>query len=235
MKLSVCDDNREYRALLAEQVQKACAKRGTPFSVDAFSPEELSERLDSGFDYDVIFLDIEMGSYDGIELARRINEVNLACSIVFVTNHLNLATEVYDVHHTYFILKSELDKRLPRALDRAIGRIPQNHADQIVITTRSHKLSLQTCNIIYADVYGHKLTIHHTGDKVFSTYQTLKWFQKQLPDFIKIHNSFLVNPAHIRSLNNGACLLSNGVSLPCSRSCSKQAAAMYSQYLASLF
>lgn len=235
MKLSVCDDNTEYLTYLTEQITNICGERGITASIDTFSPEELSERLKQrNFDYDIIFLDIRMNTYDGISLAKRINDIDLSCSIVFVSNYLNLATEVYDVRHTYFILKSELEQRLPLALDRALNNVSQDLAGQITITSNSHKIRLQADNILYAEVYGHRLTIYYSGDKSFHTYQTLKWLHRQLPYFIKIHSSYLVNPTYILSLGNGVCALTNGTSLPNSRSYAKKAAEDYSRYLASL-
>jgi two-component SAPR family response regulator len=60
-----------------------------------------------------------MGTYNGIDFASKINQIAPSCIIIFISNYLNYATEVYDVAHVYFILKSELNERLPRALEKA--------------------------------------------------------------------------------------------------------------------
>lgn len=235
MKLAVCDDNREYLTYLKEQIKIWFAQKEIKMTTDIFSPDKLLTKLEKvQFEYDIVFLDIKMGNYDGIRLAKMINEVTPHCRIVFITNYLELATEVYDVSHTYFILKSELKKRLPLALEKAVGEAIREDTKHIMITSNSHRICLFAKDILYADVYGRKVTIYLAKGEEYVTNQALKKLHDKLPDFLRIHNSFLVNPAHIRILTKETCTLSDSTILPVSRTYSKKASENYSRYLATL-
>ncbi len=235
MKIAICDDNTEYLSFLTEQVKTYIAENDPSISVNTFPPDSLMIQLENNrFDYNIILLDIKMGSYDGIYIAKLINDTAPLCNIIFVTNYLDLATEVYDVSHTYFILKSELKKRLPVALNRAVRKVCDDSSKYVIIKNNSRNICLDSKDITYAEVYGKKLTIHLSDGEKYIANQALKKLQEQLDDFIRIHNSFLVNPSYIRSLTKDLCHLSEGISLPVSRTYSKKAMDAYNRYLASI-
>ena len=161
MKIAICDDNTEYLSFLTEQVKTYIAENDPSISVNTFPPDSLMIQLENNrFDYNIILLDIKMGSYDGIYIAKLINDTAPLCNIIFVTNYLDLATEVYDVSHTYFILKSELKKRLPVALNRAVRKVCDESSKYVIIKNNSRNICLNSKDITYAEVYGKKLTIH---------------------------------------------------------------------------
>lgn len=236
MRIAACDDNSDYLDFLVGQITKytdGC--HYTNVSVDSFLPDELLELLENGkFNYNIILLDIIMGSYDGIDIARKINKAAPACSIIFISNYLDMAIEVYDVSHIYFILKSELEKRLPSALEKAALHFTNENGKYINIISNSRNICLNSKDIAYAEIYGKKLTIHLTDGESYISNLALKKLHEQLPDFIRIHNSYLINPLYIRSISKDSCSLSNGIALRVSRTYSKKAAEDYNRYLASI-
>lgn len=235
MKIAVCDDNKEYLNYLSEQIRKYFSEQDLPISIDTYSPFALSRKLETNrFEYSIIFLDIKMGAYDGIYIAKKINSLAPWCNIIFVTGYLELATEVYDADHIYFILKTELTERLPYALQRAFSKTQQEDLKQISVTCNSQKFNLTIKNILYADIWGRKLTIHLVNGNQYVSNQALKKLHSQLPDFLRVHNSYLVNPIYVQSLTNDTCLLQNGLALPVSRTYQKKATEAYNHYLASL-
>lgn len=69
----------------------------------------------------VAVLDIRMAGMDGIELAKRLNALVPGCAIIFLTAYLSYAPDVYETRHVYFVLKSELDRRIGSALRAALA------------------------------------------------------------------------------------------------------------------
>lgn len=235
MKIAICDDNTEYLSFLEAQVREYTSDINPPASTDSFTPDEMIEQLENGrFNYNIILLDIIMGPYDGIDMARKINDIAPSCSIIFISNYLDMATEVYDVSHTYFILKSELNKRLPSALEKAVSQSVNEAGRYINIISGSQNICLSTKDITYAEIYGKKLTIHLLSEESYTSNLALKRLNEQLTDFIRIHNSYLINPAYIRSISTDSCSLSNGITLRVSRTYSKKASEAYNRYLASI-
>lgn len=235
MKLAICDDNMDYVAYLNNQIKIWFAQKEKKVTIDIFSPGNLVLELEKvHFEYNIIFLDVKMGKYDGIRLAEMINTYAPHCSIVFVTKYLELATEVYDVCHTYFILKSELKKRLPLALEKAVSAATYENARHIIITSNSQKVCLPVKDILFAEVCGRKVTVWLLKGEKYITNYALKKLHEELPDFLRIHNSFLVNPEHILALAKDTCTLSDKTMLPVSRTYAKKVSDGYSRYLAAL-
>lgn len=237
MRIAVIDDNKEYSDYLTEEILTWFTETKSTFktSITPLTPGDFLTRLEKHeCNFDIIFLDIKLGAYNGIDLANMVNQINPKCCIVFITNYLNLATEVYDVQHTYFILKTELKKRLPLALEKTIETVLSfKEKNYFLIMHNSHKIRLDSEDLIYAEVYGRKLTLHLTKEELTCNY-TLKNLHSQLPDFLRIHNSYLVNPAFVRSLTKDSCLLNTQTTLPVSRTFQKKASESYNHYLASL-
>lgn len=78
------------------------------------SKEEIKlYRFDNGFDfletykgdYDVIFLDIEMPLIDGLEVAKKLREIDAAVPLIFVTVMAQLAIKGYEISAMDFIVK----------------------------------------------------------------------------------------------------------------------------------
>ena len=71
---------------------------------------------------DIAVLDIQMESMDGIELAKRINEIAPECQVIFLSGHIEYASKVYDAEHVFFVLKSQSETYLKGALEKAMHR-----------------------------------------------------------------------------------------------------------------
>ncbi len=67
---------------------------------------------------DVAFLDIEMRDMNGIELAKKINDIHPHANIIFVTGHKEYAMEAYSVYPAGYILKPVDEKEVKKALSK---------------------------------------------------------------------------------------------------------------------
>ena len=54
---------------------------------------------------DVAFLDIELGSMDGIELGKKLKERNPKINLIFVTGYLDYAVPAYALHASGYLTK----------------------------------------------------------------------------------------------------------------------------------
>ena len=108
--IAICDDE----LLHARQTQAAIRRCEAQAVTRCFETPLalLAAVTQQGYAPRVAVLDIRMAGMDGIELAKRLNALVPGCAVIFLTAYLSYAPDVYETRHVYFVLKSELDRRI---------------------------------------------------------------------------------------------------------------------------
>lgn len=156
LRIAISDDDLLFANRIAEIVKNSLSF--IEVKVDIFiKPKEM---LKSNFSFDIALLDINMQNINGIELAKSINRENPKCKIIFVTSYLNFATEVYDSDHIYFVLKTNLERHLPLALEKAITLLENEETQFITIVQKGRILNLLQKDILYLERKGRTTYIY---------------------------------------------------------------------------
>ena len=112
IKVLVCDDDAAFCKKMADLVRKSQPVDGCSAAVTTCcDPVALTDKALGQFD--IAFLDIDMGAYSGLELAHHIRSMNLDTILIFVTNYVQYSLEGYEVQAFRYLLKSELEEKLP--------------------------------------------------------------------------------------------------------------------------
>ncbi|NLC38589.1 MAG: response regulator, partial [Clostridia bacterium] len=115
LKALIVDDEYPARKELRYLLEKYPEIQVVGEATNAYEAMELIEALD----YSILFLDIDMPGFSGLELTRRIKETAKSPYVIFVTAHEQFALEAFSVDAVDYLLKP-ID---PAHLDRAIGKI----------------------------------------------------------------------------------------------------------------
>jgi DNA-binding LytR/AlgR family response regulator len=216
VNIGICDDNTIYLKYLSETVNNLFITQD--YRIQALNPDELVERIQNHIcPYEILITDIDMGIYNGIDLAEKINKINPSCIIIFISSYLNYATKVYDVDHIYFVLKNEITERLPKALEKAITIIHERLDNFLTIRYQNVESRICIDYITHLEAMGRYLYIHDTKDS-YKTINSLKVISTELPDcFIRCHNSYIVNLKYVRSICRTSCVLTSGETIPISQ------------------
>ena len=84
-RIAVCENDELCMEEIKQILSNLLKKRGIRFELDTFiSGEEFCEHLDSVAHCDMFFLDIEMEKISGIEVAKKVKEINENALIAFV-------------------------------------------------------------------------------------------------------------------------------------------------------
>jgi len=169
---------------------------------------------------DIIFLDIEMPKESGLQMLKRINIESI---VILTTAFPQYALEGYELDILDYLLKPFAWHRFLKAVQKAkdfyemkthSGNTPPSH---IFIKSDKRIEKVELSEILYAEVLGNYVTICTERKKIIA-YLTMKSLETQLSpaDFIKIHQSFLVNRSKIDSVE-GNELKVGTKSLPISR------------------
>lgn len=219
MKIVICDDKMSEAQLAKELI--ITSEGNKDIDVDTMLPVDMNESLDEeALTCDLAILDIEYDNMDfnGISLAGKINEKLPNCQIIYLTGILEFATDVYETKHCYFVMKNNMKVMLPKALDKAYSIYEENQNQALLkITSHGRDVYLKQKDIIYIEREERKLCIHTSKGDV-SSYTSLRKLLGDLSDqFVRCHGGFVVNLAHIASVNGERLTMDNGQEIFVSR------------------
>lgn len=182
-------------------------------------------------DADLIFLDIRVPDLPGMDVAKRIRQVDQDVMIVFVTNLTQYAIEGYSVEAFDYILKPIQYASFSAKLDRAL-RMLSYREPEISLTFREKEggKRIPAGTITYVEVCAHDL-LFHTGNGAIKQWGTLSKYEALLKSahFARCHTSYLVNLKFVRSIRKDSVDVA-GVLLPISRPRRKEFLTAFAQY-----
>ena len=222
--LAVCEDD----SIVREGIHRFCGETLTEENIcheikEFSSAEELAEVLETEPEsFDLLILDIMMGEKNGMEFAKEVRRWDEKTSIIFVTGCEEYIEMGYDVQAAQFLIKPIVWDKLRTAILRDCRK---RYGQKNMVLQKGRKLlKLPLEDVLYAEADGkHGVRIVFAGG-MESFPVSLAQLEEQTEEkqFIRCHNSYLVNLRHIRRLNNQNLILDNGQELPISRTYLKQ-------------
>lgn len=218
-KIAICDDENLFAEELKELISGYLMEKGFVFEIDTYSSgEALVELGIEMVQYTIVFLDINMGKVDGIMVAEKIREISREVFIVFVTAYVDYSLEGYRLDVVRYLLKgnSHFQSNINECMDAIIKKLNYSVTKR-KFDFREGRKELSLERLLYIESNLHILKFHIMEDdiKVYTMYETLNIFETKLPedDFIRIHQSFLVNIKYIKNVARYKVILTNGVEL----------------------
>lgn len=159
----------------------------------------------------LFFLDIDLGHYlEGIELAQQIRHKNSYAQIVFITSHQELALEtlkrqiaplnyiVKDGQTEATQIKRILDG-LNKTTDIDILTSSQRHLT-FKIGSRQIRVNLSCIYFLETSPTPHKVILYGK-DIMYEFYGKISQLEKDFPELIRVHKSFLINPNKVQAID----------------------------------
>jgi Response regulator of the LytR/AlgR family len=218
-RIAICDDEIFFAEDLKELISGYMTEKGLVFEIDIYgSGEALVELGIEVVKYTAVFLDINMEKVDGIKAAEKIREISREVFIVFVTAYVNYSLEGYRLDAVRYLLKNKVNfpGTVNECVDALMDKLNYSIAKRVFDFKEGTKeVSLE--RLLYIESNLHKLEFHIMEDdmKIYTMYETLNALEEKLAvnDFIRIHQSYLVNIKHIKNVVRYKVVLTNGVEL----------------------
>jgi len=226
LRVAICDDDGLFISYISKLTASAL-KAQKPELREFSSASGLLAAIEGGFLPDIALLDIQMPDIDGISLAAELNRLTPECRIIYVSSYMDFATEVYDTEHVYYVLKTQLEERLPKALLKAFDDL-NTPPSFVLIKNGVSVTKLPLRRLCYIERSLHK-TLLYTAEECFTTSQT----PAELLDsangvtFIHCHQSYWVNTEAIQSMDVNSFRLVSGAEVPISRAKKAEARAQF--------
>lgn len=212
MKIAICDDEAADLRL----IQSYCAQYDPQIPTAAFySGEALLEAYKSDF-YDLVFLDIEMGQMNGLEVGTRLINMPQKPVIVFTTQSLNYAVRGYGIAMRYLPKPITYDM-FSAVMELALERILP---EKISVLSNGEQVLIQISEILYFEILRHQLFVHLRSGEKISVRGTLTEIISQVShrSFVQPHKSFYINMEYVDRLTQQNIKMTNGDLIPIGRS-----------------
>jgi len=140
---------------------------------------------------DVIFLDINVGEENGMNLLTR--ELIGNAKVIITTAHEKYALQAYDLDVVDYLLKPFSESRFVQSLGKAENAIDKVSTTAIFVKSEHRKIRLNFDDILFFEGMRDYVRIH-LKDRKIMTLEKMKHFESILPqkDFYRIHKSYIV-------------------------------------------
>lgn len=215
-KIAVCDDSDADRQYISRLAGRWAAGSGHTVQVDSFvSAESFLFHYADERDYDILLLDIEMGSMDGVSMAKSLRQENETVQIVFITGYSDYIAEGYEVAALHYLMKPVNEEKLFSVLDRAVEKLRKDEKT-LTVDSGGATVRIPIRQIRWAGVFGNYVTIY--GKEEYTAKMTLGELAERLDErFYRVGRSAIVNLTQISRVTRTEIRLSDGTSIPLPR------------------
>jgi len=227
MKLFICDDEVQIRHDFEKMIQKLYPQS----AIKAFGcGEELLQALATE-SCDVLLLDIDMPGISGMDVARKLGEMENKPLLVFVTSHDELVYDSFRYHPFGFVRKSYFEKEIEKVL-RDCERELESYQSHFTFRANGREVCLPLEEILYFEADGNYLKLYLATEE-YRLRSTISAVENSLGTrgFIRVHKGFLVNQKAIRMLGTDELQLENGTTLPIGKTYGETAKKLFMRYM----
>lgn len=187
--IALVDDDQRILQIVQYKVKSIFNSVGIDPTITCFNnPQKL--HMDTY--YDVLFLDIDMPSLNGIELAQNYLQNHDDTTIIFITNKYDLVFNAFSVHPFDFVKKENLETGLIQPIKHLISKL--NRDNRVISLQDKNGLTTIKCKkILYCESYGHICYIH-TTDRVI---KTNKYKLSNIESIINCEDFYMINQSYL--------------------------------------
>ena len=236
MKAVIIDDEQKARNLLRVLLEENCPQIKQIESADSLPA---GVKLIRSLQPDIVFLDIEMPGYSGIQILDFFENEPITFEIIFTTAYSDYALKAFELNAIDYLLKPLRDEQVEKAVSKAMGQIGKTKISERLEELRNslkassiRKIGLPVSNgvlfveldsIIMLEADRMYTKVYTDKTEMLLVSKPLKFFIDILVDvaeFYRPHRSFMINLKHIKQYVNqdgGYIIMDNLQTVPLSK------------------
>ncbi len=216
LKAIIVDDEESARNILYNLLQ--------PYKTD-IEIMALCENVESAVDVikkhqpNVVFLDIEMPNYSGLELVSFFENINF--EIIFVTAYNHFAVKAFELSAFDYLLKpielARLDTSIKNFIQKANKEkdalnyqilkesLSGKMAQKMIVNVQGNQKTLALSDIIAIEANEAYTVIYDINKQQYTMSKNLKHFETLFAEnnyFFRVHKSWIVNSQYILHISN---------------------------------
>lgn len=214
MRIAICDDDeiivKDLHKKLDKTIQKMNMNAGIFDFTDGY---DLLYEIETAGIFDIIFLDIEIGKVNGIELADYLNHQKYVFTLIFISQHSNYYKAAFEVQPFWFLDKPFEEEKLEASLKKAIDQLNYQYETINYFYAKEYYRVLID-DIMYVQSQGRTILLYCIEDKIYRFYGKLGDIEEELKTkhrkFVRINRSVCVNIKYVAKWTYKYMEMSNG-------------------------
>ena len=224
-KIAVCDDVasvcNELKTMIMDMKNDLICKEIT---IDTFySGEALIDNIKEENLYDLIFLDIELGKINGVEVGHIIREQmeDYVTKIIYISSKDIYDRQLFDVQPLHFLKKPIDSKKVFDDIQLAM-KISEKENRSFEFKSFRNTIKVPYRDILYFESRGRKVFLVGTKNN-YTFYGNIKDLEDVLPKFfIHPNRSYFVNYEFVTCFKFEELIMTDGSVIPISRNKRKE-------------
>lgn len=232
--IGICDDGKEICAELENMLYEYAEKQGIKIDVSVwYTGESLCDFLKQDNVLDLLFLDIELISTDGIQVGNFIREElkNLETTIVYISSKSSYAMKLFQVQPLGFLIKPLKVDEVENILLKSI-RLYEMKNQKFEYCSKGKFYKIPYKDIVYLYSQNKKISIIIKEEKNAIQFNgKLKEIVLKMPhNFIAIHQSYIINSDYMLECSYELVKMNGGILLNISQPYRKRVREQMMQY-----
>ena len=209
MKIAVCDDEKVFRDSLVQLLNQYSVTHRQSFEIDEY--DDGIAFLNNTMAYDIIFLDHQMPTLNGLDTIQALREKNDKSIVIFCSSYPEIVFDSMKFKTFRFLIKPVEAEKFTEALDAAIHEINSDCKIVLKDTESGENIVIPEKDIIYAQADNICTYIITPNASLRYSYNLTSLENELHSDFfMRTHRTYLVNLHFIASYDHKVITLTNG-------------------------
>ena len=218
MNIAIVDDLKEDRERLQRVLARCAARSGAALQMDVFSSGEELTAADISGRYDLIFLDVYMGSgLTGVQTAEIIRRQDEEVLLVFLTASNEHQAEAIHWHVYDYLSKDGMEEKVEALLSRILRRQAREERKELAFTTEKIPVRVPYDRLVCVTADRNYLMIRDADGGEYRTRMTFSGVLEELEKdarFLQVLRGVIVNMDYLVDIAGGTCTLKGNIRLP---------------------
>ena len=221
LDIAICEDDRYQQGELEEKLYAIGKRLGICLEVYVYGRgESLLAEIQRGTQYDMVYLDIELGGMSGISLAEELRRTDRTLQIIYVTQYEGYIKKSINTMPSGYIVKPVREYELEAVFRRVSSWILERDDYYRFVCDKI------SCKVLLKDILYFKSNLRQAEivcqTQNYVIYKKLDQIELELSEthkrqFLRIHQSYIVNYNFVSRFGHNWVELNTGQCLPMSR------------------
>lgn len=220
MKVIICEDNQKILEFVTEKIRNHIIinELDIKISISTKNPDNILEELSEEDIGNCYFLDIDLGKekLTGIELGKKIREVDPFAKLIYITSHDEMRINVLEamVEPLAYIIKdsSDFKEKIIPAFNKAYeiysSTLKKNpNTNKVAIPMGSKSRFFDINDVLYFEAIGeHKISLNLKNNEKVKFFGKISEIENFHDSLFYCHRSYVVNLSTIDDFNKDSII-----------------------------